>query len=140
MDIIKLKKLISPIGTNKYLLAVKYPLNLSAEDLHKYFDDLYKDLEPGFSINVIYIGDFRLFPKYKDVVAKFKKKAYGGVPIYRNYCINEKEQRKRMGGCNVAQDAKTSFNTVISALGSPHGIILTIETNDTRSSEIIQAW
>lgn len=118
------------------------PLNNKLEIIKsKIWDILFLqniEYEPD-ALAIIYYGILSEFKNKKDVVAKFKKKAMGGANIYRNYCISEEEQRKRSSYCNVAEDYTTSFNTVMSALNSKIGAIITIKkiNNDTRSSNVI---
>lgn len=132
MDIVKLKKLVNTAtNTEKYILAIKTKENLNKEETKQ---SIKKTLEKEYNYtedyNLIYFGNLDKYIDYKKVVSKFKKKAHGGIPIYRNYCTTEENQRKSMSYCNVAEDAHTSFNTVMSALGTKFGAIITIEVEN----------
>lgn len=142
MDIVILKKLISPIGTEKYLVAIRTAADLNTEQTEEKIQKVLKEnYEVPTTFELNYYGNLDKYVHYKKVVAKFKKKAHGGIPIYRNYCVSEEEQRKRIAlcYCNVAEDASTSFNTVMTALVSKFGAIVTvnINNNDNGSSETV---
>lgn len=140
MDIVKLKKMVN-VTTNidKYVLAIRTKPNLNKEETQQSIEKTLKEqYNYAVDYNLVYFGNLDKYPDYKKVVTKFKKKAHGGISIYRNYCTTEEKQRKSMGYCNVAEDAHTSFNTVMSALGSKFGAIITIETNDKSFNDLIQ--
>ena len=138
MDILKLKKQTSSENISRYYFAIRAKLGLSIEEqqqlinkqLSKYFNDE-NDTQGKLSVAIEYYGDLRKFYHYTDMIGKFKKKGFEGKPIYRNYCVSEEQQRKSSMFCNVAEDSRTSWNTVMSALGSKEGLIIKVNKYDT---------
>lgn len=130
MDILKLKKQISS-RSSCYYFAIRAKLNLTEQQQQElitkqvtnYFEQNKIKVTP-VSTTIEYYGDLRKFHFYKPMVGKFKKKAFEGKPIYRNYCVSEEQQKKSSMYCNVAEDSATSWNTVMSALNSKEGIII----------------
>lgn len=139
MDILKLKKQThKEFNQTLYYLVIRIkedtPKHLIGTIVEKKLKDYfeYPSTVP-IDYNIIYAGDLRNFYDYKPLVGKFKKRYCDGSTMYRNYCVSEEYQKRPNIFCNVAEDAHTSWNTVISALNSTNGIIIQHFVNDTRN-------
>ena len=142
MDIIKLKKLMSPFTTDeKYVFAVKTKSDLTLAENEEFIkNQILKYFDKELEYEIVFIGNLKEFKHIKSVVTKFKKRDHNKNPYYRNYCVSIERQKHTMSYINVCEDSTTSFNTVITALGSTHGAIIKIKINlnDNKDSDTIQ--
>ena len=136
MDIVKLKK-ISTETQNIVLTATRLTekqLTKTEEELQKYVQEVAKnEFFSNYDSIILFIGELDKYPHYNKAVFKYKKKGFGGTPVYRNYCVSIEDQEKTRLFVNVAEDAETSWNTVKSALGAQtihhpcYGIVVRFE-------------
>ena len=110
MDLLKLKKQTDTKGIVHIYMIVKCVQGLAfpeeiANRVHTVLNNHFDNIG---GVNIYYCGELKQFKHFKEVVAKFKAKASGNKPIYRNYCTSEEEQRKVMMFCNTAESSLTS--------------------------------
>ena len=138
MEVVNLKKIVTKI-VNNYFVVIgitkqKYEEILKHKDFLYEKDDSFNEFIDSFDrfikskiekeeyVNdkrtILFIGDLNKYPFVSSIVYKYKKKANGGKPIYRNYCSTKEQQAKTQLFVNVAEDADTCWNTVKSALGA----------------------